>query len=72
MCPRRQFWNQMLVEQRNWIKEHGETLAGYIRRYGDPGISCSNGRLMCGNGGTAIYNADIAELRRIEGRVIGE
>lgn len=39
-------------EQREWIEDHGGTRSGYIALYGP-------------KGGT-IYDADIAELRRLE------
>lgn len=56
--------SQMLAteqaSQRKWINDHGGDLAGYIERYGDPD------RDHCyGEGGTAIYRADVAELERI-------
>lgn len=55
-----------LEEQRKWLKEHGETLDGYIHRYGDPGVLCSNGKPMYGDGGTAIYEADKNALEKLE------
>jgi hypothetical protein len=46
-----------IAEQERWIEEHGQSLAGYIERYGDPDQS------QCyGDGGTAIYAADTAAL----------
>jgi hypothetical protein len=54
--------------QEDWIANCGGDLAGYIRRYGDPGIACTEGprkgQPMYGNGGTAIYQADVAELEK--------
>jgi hypothetical protein len=55
--------------QRKFIEECGGDLAGYIARYGDPGVLTSKGKPMYGNGGTAIYNADLAELKRLEARL---
>lgn len=50
---------QGIEPQKRWIADHGGDLAGYIKRYGskdEPG--------HCGDGGEAIYEADIAELQR--------
>ena len=48
-------------EQQNWIEEHGSTLPGYVERYGS-----ADDPQHYGNGGEAIYEADVAELRRLE------
>jgi len=40
-----------IAEQEEWIEEHGGDLAGYIARYEGHG-----------NGGAAIYAADLARL----------
>ena len=51
---------QSVRVQEAWIEEHGGDLAGYINRYGDPDLD------KCyGNGGTAIYKADVSELHRL-------
>jgi hypothetical protein len=50
-----------ITEQRQWIEEHGGNLPAYVKRYGSP--SDEN---CYGNGGEAIYNADVGELRRLE------
>ena len=42
-----------LAEQRKWIAEHGGNLPGYLNNYGQ-------------ERGAAIYDADIAELERLE------
>lgn len=56
-----EFWRIERDNQRKWIDEHGGCLAGYIQRYGDPGME------HCyGSGGTAIYEADLARLRECE------
>ena len=50
-----------MVKQLKWIAEHGGDQAGYVARYGratDPN--------KYGNGGEAIYLADVAELQRIQ------
>ena len=46
---------------KKWLEDHGGDLAGYIERYGskdDPN--------HYGNGGEAIFAADLAELKRLE------
>lgn len=44
------FWASKVHEQERGIEEHGGNVAGYIERHGD--------------GGEAIYAADMAELQR--------
>lgn len=66
MSKMKDFWQQQLSQQRAWIESCGGSLAGYVARYGDPGVPTAKGKPMYGNGGTAIYNADLAALRRIE------
>ena len=56
---------QRLSEQRKWIDEHGGDIAGYITRYGDPGLTDA----WYGEGGSAIYRADRAELDMLEARL---
>ena len=51
-----------LANQRKWIDEHGGDLAGYCDRYGEPGLT----ETWYGNGGSAIYRADKAELNRLQ------
>ena len=49
-----------IEDQRKWIASCGGSLGGYVRRYGaddDPN--------KYGNGGEAIYEADMAELNRL-------
>lgn len=51
---------EAFIAQGRWIEEHGETLEGYIQRYGsadDPD--------HYGDGGEAIYNADMDEFVRL-------
>jgi hypothetical protein len=51
---------QAIQEQINWIHAHGRDLNGYVDKYGkadDPN--------KYGNGGEAIYEADVAELERL-------
>ena len=43
-------WHR-IAEQEEWIEDHGSDLAGYIARYEG-----------YGNGGAAIYAADLARL----------
>ena len=45
---------------RNWIEDHGGDVAGYVDRYGSPGDPKCHG-----NGGEAIYRADVEELHKI-------
>ena len=47
-------------QQRRWIVDCGGSLAGYIKRYGAKDDPC-----RYGDGGEAIYNADMAELTRL-------
>jgi hypothetical protein len=54
-----------LDEQKKWIADHGTTLAAYITRYGraaDPD--------HYGDGGEAIFAADMAQLDRDEQRAM--
>lgn len=53
-----------LHAERAWFIEHGGTLEAYIDRYGIPGTD------HCyGDGGRAIYQADLLKLRTAEYRV---
>ncbi len=47
---------ESIRQQKLWIKSCGETLEGYIEKYGDSG-----------DGAHAIYAADIAHLKHLEG-----
>lgn len=47
-----------VLDQKVWIKEHGETLVGYMEKYSDPDQA------------KAIYHADMEELRRLERRLM--
>jgi hypothetical protein len=56
-----------LSEQRKWIADHGATLDAYVDRYGktdDPN--------KYGDGGSAIYAADMGELARIEQKLLDQ
>jgi hypothetical protein len=53
---------EVITNQKKWIEEHGSDLAGYISRYGDPGIT----ERWFGEGGTAIFNADRNYLKEME------
>ena len=56
------FWSNMLAEQVQWIARCGGDLAGYIDSY--------HGKYKrTVEDATAIYQADIAELERIQNRV---
>jgi hypothetical protein len=56
MTKRAQELDRQIAKQRKWIAEHGGDLAGYIKRYGFTGV---------GDGGHAIYCADLAYLKRL-------
>lgn len=55
------------VEQQRWVEDHGSDLDGYVARYGTPRAPdferWPDG--FYGNGGEAIYSADLAELERL-------
>ncbi len=55
------FLRNQVAGQKQWIAEHGETLAGYITRYGSR-IDVDR----YGDGGEAIYDADTAALAKWE------
>lgn len=52
---------RLIAEQRKWIEEHGENLAGYVARYGSTDEPEHHG-----DGGEAIFHADRMELVRLE------
>ena len=52
-----------LCHEVEWVESHGETLEGYILRYGDLGVLTSEGKPMFGDGGTLIFDADMQSLR---------
>lgn len=55
---------KFIDEQKKWIEDHGSDEAGYIAHYGVPGTS------RCyGNGGKAIYKADLDALRAFEAQM---
>ena len=47
--------------QRRWIEEHGGSLAGYVEHYGS-----KDDPKHYGDGGEAIYAADVAQLRALD------
>jgi hypothetical protein len=61
--------SRFISEQRRWIEEHGDSLSGYIARYGrasdDPEKPVNEGGRY-GLGGPAIYEADMSVLRDLE------
>lgn len=66
-----EFWTKEVASQKLFIDQCGGTLEGYIANYGDPdrprdGYVEGKGRPMFGNGGTAIWNADIQALERAQ------
>lgn len=56
----------LIQAQEQWIMEHGRNLEGYVARYGS--IHTPE---RYGNGGEAIYEADLAELKRLR-KLIGQ
>ena len=65
---RREALLREIAEQKRWIADHGGSLEGYIRLYGDPGVPSvdANDDVHFGDGGTAIWNADNVHLRQLE------
>jgi hypothetical protein len=61
--PARKSRAELIADQRDWIESHGGSLAGYVERYGS-----ADDPKHFGDGGELIYAADIAALRRLEGR----
>lgn len=61
MTRKSDFFKGQVTNQRKWIDEHGGCQAAYVERYGsadDPN--------HYGNGGEAIWTADMAALRDYE------
>ena len=54
-----------IAEQRRWIEEHGDSLSGYIARYGSAKVRDGIHGYV-GDGGEAIYAADWAELDKLQ------
>ena len=52
---------EAVARERSWIEEHGGDLAGYVQRYGS-----KDDPEHYGDGGEAIYKADLAKLRELE------
>jgi len=50
---------KILAEQWRWLRSHGMTLKGYVERYGS-----KNDADHFGNGGEAIWEADMGALVR--------
>jgi len=53
-------WRE-IAAQKQWIKEHGGDLAGYVERYGS-----KDDPEHYGDGGELIYAADVAALAKFE------
>jgi hypothetical protein len=49
-----------IAEQRGWIEAHGGSCAGYVRTNGSAADADCDG-----DGGEAIYDADVDALRRL-------
>ena len=72
MVTKRERLHRLLDDQRKWVKEHGDTRAGYRERYGVKGETMQIGNTIIGwhgDGGDAIYDADMNELRKLEDQV---
>jgi hypothetical protein len=54
-------WMKLVKEQREWIAQCGRNLNGYIAHYGS-----AKDPEHYGNGGEAIYAADVDVLRQYE------
>ncbi len=54
------YWFRLIQDQAKWIETCGNNLTGYIAKYGS-----ANDPDKSGNGGEAIYAADIGELERL-------
>lgn len=59
-----ELYSNLIDLQKRSIDECGGDILGYIARYGDPGRNTIDGKPMYGDGGTAIYNADMEALSR--------
>lgn len=59
--PSKQHVYRLRDEQRKWIDGHGGCEAAYVERYGGDGQG-----FKYGDGGSAIWHADKAELDRLE------
>lgn len=53
--------DRLIEAQKKWLDDHGRDLTGYIKNYGS-----KDDRVHCGDGGEAIYRADLNELHRLE------
>lgn len=51
---------QEIADQEKWIEKHGGNLVGYVERYGS-----KHDPEHFGDGGEAIYKADVNELMRL-------
>lgn len=59
-----------IADQRQWIADHGGSEAGYVATYGSTqDAPASDGGKRYGDGGEAIYAADMAHLRQLEDRL---
>lgn len=65
---------EAIREQQRWIDDHGGCLSGYVERYGDPDFPVElmgwDGQTWTGHhgdGGTAIYQADMSHLDHLVG-----
>lgn len=57
---KRVWLERAIADQLKWIADHGESLPGYVAHYGS-----ADDANHYGNGGEAIYAADMGELKRL-------
>lgn len=55
---------EVAANQLRWLQEHGKTMQGYVERYGSV-----NDPEHYGDGGEAIYEADVMALVKAEDAV---
>ena len=58
---------KLVEEQIRWIEEHGGNLEGYVKRYGS-----KDEHDHYGQGGEAIYEADVRALEELVLRLVHE
>lgn len=66
---KREWLAQEITSQRRWVADHGGSLQGYVDHYG------SRDGEHYGDGGEAIYEADINQLKKLEAqweRLVGK
>lgn len=59
---KRDFLLREIARQKEWIKEHGGDIFGYVKRYGMRGDPSG----WYGDGGELIFQADYDHLKKLE------